>query len=210
MKHINRAEKHSGRPRTHPHQQAIGQLAIDAEWQDIADERSEALATRSQYGSMNALTTTIDEADNVNSKFAAIILATREIAKDANNDDIDSLYSCLERYINFCIEHNVRITNSGAYAACGLNRNIIKEWAHGMTRASTPEYKQFALFIRNICDEYREMLMAENKIHPVVGIWWQKNYDGFRDQPNEAEVRDDDTDRLTAAEIAEKYANLDD
>lgn len=204
------AEKKSGRPRSHPHPQAVGQYAIDAEWQEIADGKSEAIAARNQYGTLDALSMTIDGADEVNSKFAAIILATREIAKDANNDDIESLYSCLERYIKFCIEHNVRITNSGAYAACGLNRNLVKEWAHGLTRASNPEYKRFAIFIRQICDEYREMLMAENKIHPVVGIWWQKNYDGFRDQPNEADVDGGDTEQLTSAEIAAKYADLDD
>lgn len=204
------AEKKSGRPRSHPHPQAVGQYAIDAEWQEIADGRSEAITARNQYGTLDALSMTIDGADEVNSKFAAIILATREIAKDADNDDIESLYSCLERYIKFCIEHNVRITNSGAYAACGLNRNLVKEWAHGLTRASNPEYKRFAIFIRQICDEYREMLMAENKIHPVVGIWWQKNYDGFRDQPNEADVDGGDTEQLTSAEIAAKYADLDD
>lgn len=204
------AEKKSGRPRSHPHPQAVGQYAIDAEWQEIADGKSEAIAARNQYGTLDALSMAIDGADEVNSKFAAIILATREIAKDADNDDIESLYNCLERYIKFCIEHNVRITNSGAYAACGLNRNLVKEWAHGLTRASNPEYKRFAIFIRQICDEYREMLMAENKIHPVVGIWWQKNYDGFRDQPNEADVDGGDTEQLTSAEIAAKYADLDD
>ena len=183
---------------------------MDAQWQEIADGQTEALMERAQYGSMNALELTIDNVDEVNSKFAAIILATREIAKDADNNDINTLYDCLERYIKFCIEHNVRITNSGAYSACGITRNTVKEWAHGEKRASNPAYKEFALFIRGICDEYREMLMAENKIHPVVGIWWQKNYDGFRDQPNEAEVSADDGTQLTAAEIAEKYARLDD
>ena len=183
---------------------------MDAEWQEIADEKSDAIATRNQYGTLDALSMAIDSADEVNSKFAAVILATREIAKDADNNDIESLYNCLERYIKFCIEHNVRITNSGAYAACGINRNLVKEWAHGLTRASNPEYKRFAIFIRQICDEYREMLMAENKIHPVVGIWWQKNYDGFRDQPNEAEIESDDRETLTASEIAAKYADLHD
>ena len=183
---------------------------MDAEWQEIADGKSDAIATRNQYGTLDALSMAIDSADEVNSKFAAVILATREIAKDADNNDIESLYNCLERYIKFCIEHNVRITNSGAYAACGINRNLVKEWAHGLTRASNPEYKRFAIFIRQICDEYREMLMAENKIHPVVGIWWQKNYDGFRDQPNEADIESDDRETLTASEIAAKYADLDD
>ena len=199
-----------GRPRKHPHDPAFGQLAIDAEWQEIADSNSEKIAFRNKYGVANPFNSAIDDSDNINSKFAAIILATREIAKEADNNDINSLYACLEKYMRFCIEHNVRITNSGAYAACGLTRHIIKEWAHGISRSDNPEYKKFALFIRGVCDEYREMLMAEGKIHPVVGIWWQKNYDGFRDQP--LETFDDDREQpdMTASEIAEKYAGLDD
>ena len=200
----------AGRPRKHPHPQSIGQFALDAEWQDIADSRSEAIVERNQYGGMNQLTATIDDSDQINSKFAAIILAQNEIAKDANKDDINSLYACLEKYMRFCLEHNVRVTNSGAYAACGLSRNIVKEWAHGITRSTDPEYKKFALFIRSVCDQYREMLMAEGKIHPVVGIWWQKNYDGFRDNPSELDEGDNDKENLTAAEIAAKYADLDD
>ena len=202
--------KGGGRPRKHPHDPAIGQLAIDAEWQEIADEKSDQLTLRNKYGSPNLYNPAIDDKDNINAKFAAIILATREIAKGADNDDINTLYGCLEQYMMFCIEHNVRITNSGAYAACGLTRNIVKEWAHGISRSANPEYKKFALFIRGVCDEYREMLMAEGKLHPVIGIWWQKNYDGFRDQPLESFEDECERDDLTASEIAEKYAGLDD
>ena len=199
-----------GRPRKHPYPQSIGQFAIDAEWQDIADAKSEAIVERNKYGGMNQLTAIIDDSDQINSKFAAVVLAQNEIAQNADKDNIDSLYDCLKQYMQFCLEHNVRVTNSGAYAACGLTRNIVKEWAHGITRSSDPAYKKFALFIRGVCDQYREMLMAEGKIHPVVGIWWQKNYDGFRDNPDELDEGEGDKDNLTAAEIAAKYANLDD
>ena len=199
-----------GRPRKHPHPQAIGQFAIDAEWQEIADEKSEAIVERNHYGSMNALTAVIDDSDQINSKFAAVVLMQAEIAKDANREDINTLYNCLRRYLEFCLEHNVRITNAGAYSACGISRNMVKEWASGLSRADRPEYKQFAIYIRSICDKYREMLMAEGKIHPVIGIWWQKNYDGFTDKPPEAIEAADEAQDLSASEIAQKYAGIGD
>ena len=159
---------------------------------------------------MDKISTIIDDSDGVNTKFAAIILATREIAKSADREDIDTLYDCLEQYLRFCIEHNVRITNAGAYAACGIDRHIVYRWATGSWRGDDPRYKQFALFIRGVWDEYREMLMAEGKIHPVIGIWWQKNYDGFRDNPLDVVDTTDDGQKMTSAEIAAKYEGLDD
>lgn len=199
-----------GRPRKHPHDPAIGQIAMDAEWQEIADGNTEKLIARNQYGSMNALQAIIDDTDDVNTKVATIILATRKIAEHADVNNIDTLYECLEEYMKLCVEHHVRITNSGAYSACGLRRDDVKDWALGIRRASDPAYKEFALFIRGICSESREMLMAEGKIHPVVGIWWQKNYDAFRDQPEnyEEDVAKDET--LSASEIADKYSHMGD
>ena len=54
-----------GRPRKHPHDPAIGQLAIDAEWQEIADEKSDQLTLRNKYGSPNLYNPAIDDKDNI-------------------------------------------------------------------------------------------------------------------------------------------------
>lgn len=199
-----------GRPRKHPHPQAMGQIAIDAEWQDIADGKSDEIALRNKYGSLDAFSVVVDDSDNFNSKTAALIFVTREIAKNADRDNIDSLYACLEEYLKYCIDHNVRITNGMAYAACGLNRFIIKDWALGLKRASDPAYKEFAQTIRSVCYESREMLMSEGKLHPIVGIWWQKNYDGFRDKPLDETEEDEESEALSASQIAEKYSGIGD
>lgn len=199
-----------GRPRKHPYPQASGQIAMDAEWQEIADGRTEAIEAYNKYGTANALAPIVDDDDRFNSKTAALILVTREIAKNANVDDIDSLYACLEEYIKYCIEHNIRITNGMAYSACGLNRFIVKDWALGVTRSSDPAYREFAQTIRSICYESREMLMSEGKLNPIVGIWWQKNYDGFKDKPNDQDEVSDDDDTLSASQIAEKYSGIGD
>ncbi len=201
----------AGRPRAwdKKYPKLTDQVAIDAEWQEIADAEDERKALAPGVP-VDKISTIIDDADGVNTKFAAIILATREIAKNADRSNIETLYDCLEQYLRFCIEHNVRITNAGAYSACGIDRQTVYHWATGSWRGDDPRYKQFAIFIRTVCDEYREMLMAEGKIHPVIGIWWQKNYDGFRDNPMDVVDTGDDDAKLTSAEIAAKYADLED
>ena len=206
----------AGRPRKHPHDPAIGQIAIDAEFQELADDKSEYMETRNEliaeYGrdSMNALTYVVDNADGTNSKYVAAVLAIHKISEKADVNDVDTLYACLEEYLQFCIDHNLQITNMNAYAACGLQRNQVKDWALGKARASDPAYKRFAITIRQICSQTREMLAVEGKLNPIIAIWHQKNYDGFSDRPEAFSEGEDESPKLSAAEIASKYAQIGD
>ena len=198
-----------GRPRKHPHDPAIGQLAIDAEFQEIADGKSAAIIEKQQYLNYS-MTSLVDNADEGNNRFAAIIMAIQEISQDADINDIDSLYSCLDRYLKWCYHHNVTITNGGAYAACGVSKQAISDWECGVKRASQPEYKEFARLIRKLCGINREQMMADGKLNPVVGIWWQKNWDGFSDRPPELQAAEEKEEDPTVNEIAQKYAGIGD
>lgn len=196
-----------GRPRKHPREPAIGQYAIDAEWQEIADGNTDAIVERNKWRGATYL---VDTAGEKNNRFAAIIMAINEISKDADLNDINTLYACLDRYIKWCFDHNVTITNSGAYAACGVSKQAISDWACGVKRVDQPEYKEFAALIRQLCGINREQMMADGKLNPIVGIWWQKNFDGYTDKPRELiEVSEDERDP-TVNEIAQKYANIGD
>lgn len=198
-----------GRPRKHPHPQCIDQYAIDAEWQDIADEKSDAIATHNQYGSYDAMLALVDNSGERNNRFAAVIMAINEISKDADFNDIDSLYNCVSKYIEFCYEHGVNITNGGAYAACGVSRQTISEWSHGQKRAaSSPEHQQFAKYLQQLCSINREQMMVDGKLNPIIGIWWQKNYDGFTDHPVAAVEIGDEEPEVSESEIAQKYAGI--
>ena len=146
--------------------------------------------------------------DGQNTKYMQVILATHEIAQNADINNVESLYACLDRYIRLCRDFDMNLTNTGAYQACGITRRIVDGWANGTRRAKSPEYKKFAQFIRDVCSEYREILMAEGKINPVTGIWWQKNYDGFSDQPPVIAGAATDEEALSAEEVREKYAGL--
>lgn len=144
-----------------------------------------------------------------NAAVVATVVATREIAKRADINDPQSLMDCLQDYIMFCLENNVKLTNMAAYAACGVSAADIGNWEAGRTRANDKRYKEFAQFIRSVCSQYREQAMVENLINPAVGIWHQKNYDGFRDDPVMVEAEDNGLEvKRDPDEIAAKYKDV--
>ena len=65
---------------------------------------------------------------------------------------------------------------------------------------------EFIKKVKAACALYREGLMQDGKVNPVTGIFWQKNYDGFKDQ-QELVVTPTQTlgDDVPIQEIEEKY-----
>lgn len=118
-----------------------------------------------------------------NAAIVAHVLATRQIAAQADVNNPDSLFRCLEQYLILCGEQNMKVSNMACYAACGVDRNDISNWANGRTRKNDPRYKEFAMLVKSICGQYRENAMVEGVMNPVIGIWHQKQYDGFQDSP---------------------------
>lgn len=45
-----------------------------------------------------------------------------------------------------------------------------------------PARTDFIKKVRQFCGVFREGLMQDGKVNPVTGIFWQKNYDGMKDQ----------------------------
>lgn len=200
-----------GRPRKYPHDPAVGQIAIDAEFQEVADAKSEEMLIRKKYGYASPITALVDAAGDERGRYAAITLAIMDIAKGADINNIDTLYECVEHYIKFCLEHHVAITNLGCYGACGVSKVTITDWAHGRYRAAQdPRYKEFAIRVRQLCSVNREQMMAEGKLNPIIAIWWEKNFDGFTDRPGDIVNDSEEVEALTAAEIAKKYEGIGD
>lgn len=138
----------------------------------------------------------------------AHIMQTMEIAKQTDREDIDSLRLALQKYLALCARTNVNVTNTGLYGALGLSQETISQWASGKARSSDPRYKEFALLVRKLCAQYRELAASEGKISPVLTIWWQKNYDGFRDDPVVEKTQEGIAAPVDPQEIAEKYKHL--
>lgn len=115
--------------------------------------------------------------------------------------DVDEMERRFDRYLELCRVNDMKVGNMAAYTAIGID----KEQARDFETASQSDSRRahFIKKVKKICAMYREGLMEDGKVNPVTGIFWQKNYDGLKDQqevvvtpnnplgeiPNEGELR---------------------
>ena len=120
-------------------------------------------------------------------------------------DDIPEMERRFDRYLSLCEQYDQKVSNQAAYAAIGIDDQTVYDWIN--RRTTNPARAQFAKKVKRICALYREGLMADGKVNPVTGIFWQKNYDGMKDQqelvvtPNTNPLGDGES----AERLAEKY-----
>lgn len=161
------------------------------------------------YGNEKKLPSLAPESTGKKSAVVAHLIQTMDIAGHTNVDDIDSLKNALQEYLMLCHQTNTSVTNTGMYAALGITGDTVRNWITGKSRSSDPRYREFGKLVKSICAQYRELAAAENALNPTLLIWWQKQYDGFVEEPGPDKV--DESAFVTAVdpdEIAEKYKRL--
>lgn len=95
--------------------------------------------------------------------------------------DVPEMERRFENYLLKCAEHGMKVGNMAAYYAIGITKETARDWLaqdHQMKNERTHFIKK----VQQICAMFREGLMEDGKINPVTGIFWQKNYDGLKDQ----------------------------
>lgn len=97
-----------------------------------------------------------------------------------DNNDVAEMERRFERYLKLCAEWDMKIGNQAAYAAIGIDKGTAWEWEN--RNLGNPARTDFIKKVRQFCAMYREGLMEDGKVNPVTGIFWQKNYDGMKDQ----------------------------
>lgn len=109
-------------------------------------------------------------------RFMSLIMPTEPL----DHNDVDEMERRFSRYLELCAEWDMKIGNQAAYAAIGINKGLAWEWAN--RNLGNPRRTDFIKKVQQICAMYREGLMEDGKVNPVTGIFWQKNYDGMKDQ----------------------------
>ena len=73
-----------------------------------------------------------------------------------------------------------------------------------------PRYKKLAELIYSVCSMTREELISQGEINPVIGIFWQRNYDGLRNDTEQMQSLQDSNQEedMTSNEYMKKYGNL--
>lgn len=130
------------------------------------------------------------------------------IRQTVDLNDVRTLWSAMEQYINLCATTGMKITNATLYMACGVGRTDIHNWEYGLRRQNNPEYREFAIMCREICAAAREQYGIEGKVNPILTIFHQKAYDGFTDTPQQEAVKDPLGEITDPQKLAEKYKDL--
>ena len=117
---------------------------------------------------------------------------------------------CLREYFELCGKNGIRPGYIAACTAMGINYNTMNTWAR--TRTTEPELRQFALTVTETFSAMREGQIQEGKLHPLIGIFWQRNYDGLRNDTeqvqNAREMEDSEDQMETISEIKQRYGDL--
>lgn len=97
-----------------------------------------------------------------------------------DRDDVEEMERRFAFYLEMCAQWDMKVGNMAAYAAIGIDKDDAYEWTN--RNMGNPARTRFIKKVQKVCAMYREGLMEDGKVNPVTGIFWQKNYDGMKDQ----------------------------
>lgn len=122
----------------------------------------------------NGITATKEEISKITAHALEIALWDEIDTKDP-----EQLSDRTLKYLQYCIDNNIKPGNLGLYNAWGITKgevSNIQQREPGSQRTAVIKKS------RQIMSQIREQLMADGKVNAVAGIFWQKNYDGLKDQ----------------------------
>ena len=164
---------------------------------------SKALAQRrSNIGILPAET---KEELDYNSRLIEHVMRIHEIASKADKNDLLSLKSCFVAYMRLCQEDGFPVQNLAAYSAMGFTNAQFMYFS----RKDDPEVREFVSFVKSTCGMFRESMVTANKLNPVIGIFWQRNFDGLRNDTEQVQVAQEQEDNsYTNKNYKDKYLNM--
>ena len=71
-----------------------------------------------------------------------------------------------------------------------------------------PEWKAFTASVKNVCAMFRESLITDSKLNPVIGIFWQRNFDGLRNDTEQIQSIQEQNEMTSSTGYKEKYRKL--
>lgn len=143
-----------------------------------------------------------------NQKYIKHVLECQQIGVGVDKNDIEDMKQRFIKYLEVCAKNDMKVGNLAAYCAIGLTKDIVFDWEHGCSR--TPEHQAFIRFVKSVIAAYRESALSEGEINPVLGMFWQKSFDGLNEmtEVEASNLIEGNTDQMTAEQIADKYQDL--
>ena len=162
---------------------------------------NKALAQRRNNSAL--LPAETEEEKAYNARQIAHITEVYKIGMMADRGDPLSLRSCFLAYLDLCQKDGFKVSNIAAYASMGMSKEIFAQLK------KKPEYKEITDFVQTVCSMSRESLISDGKINPVIGIFWQRNYDGLRNDTEQIQaINEQEDDVSQGSSYKDKYRNL--
>ena len=166
---------------------------------------NKALAQRQK--NMCYPTAETEEEKDYNSRLIEHVMMINQIAEQADKTDLNSLKSCFYNYLRLCQQDGFSVGNLAAYASMGMtNMEFVS-----FSRRVDPDTRAFCQFVRQTCAMFRESMVTNSKVNPVIGIFWQRNFDGLRndtEQVQAAQEQDDEYAQFGSSSYKDRYRNL--
>ena len=164
-----------------------------------------ALAQRQKNFSIRPAET--DEEYDLNARSIDHIMKIYQISQRVDKKDPVSIKSAFAAYVQLCQENGFPPSNMAAYTAIRTNKMELDRWM----QSDNEEYREIAQMVHDICSISREQQITAGSLHPVIGIFWQRNYDGLRNDTEQqqnmlAENQDDSV--KTASDYKKQYGKL--
>ena len=148
-----------------------------------------------------------DEEKEFNARLITHVMRVQEIASHADRSDVNTLRSCFCMYVQLCQEDGFKVSNIAACASMGFPTTRHFDM---FCQKDDPERKALQILVKSTCSMFREMLVGENKLNPVIGIFWQRNFDGLRNDTEQVQsaLEQDENYANGSKAYKEKYRNL--
>ena len=163
---------------------------------------SKALAERRKNAAL--LPAETKEEYEYNARLIEHMFAIQQIAANADRSDLVSLKSCFVAFMQLCQNDGFKVGNLAAYSAMGFSKH---EW-DVFSKRDDPEIKRFCALVQQTCAIARETNIAENQLNPVIGIFWQRNFDGLRNDTEQAQALQEQEDIGGSQSYKDKYRNI--
>ena len=140
-----------------------------------------------------------------NTRLINHIMRISEIAAQSDRKDLNSLKSCFINYLKLCQEDGFPVQNMAAYSAMGF---YSAQHFEMFSRKDDPEVRQFTASVRSVCGMFREGMITDGKLNPVIGIFWQRNFDGLRNDTEQIQSIQEQEETTGNGSYKEKYRKL--
>lgn len=133
--------------------------------------------------------------DGDNARYVKFCMEIAELGMTCNTKDPEDMKNHFRQYLQLAFKYDMKLGNLQAYAAMGISKQMADYMEHRRD-LYRQEFADVIRTVRNVCGMYREQLMADQKLNPIVGIFWQRNYDKL--------TNNDDVERVDPNEFAQQ------